>query len=151
MKTQHHVLYQSSRTKFNLSVGACNSWPLELQYLSVPTELPARHSCQAVHMYWLWWDNLIKIRNLTSKSSSSPVYAQNTWLDWVQLKLETLKSQGLENITRGIRKSTHPKVFFSILLKYNMPLETGPGIDIEWLKISKDWISRQAILFSLNI
>jgi len=42
----------------------------------------------------------------------------------LQLKLETSKSQGLAHITRGIRKSTHPKVVFSMLLKYNMPLET---------------------------
>jgi len=41
----------------------------------------------------------------------------------IQLKLETSKSQGLAKITRSIRKSTHPKGVFSMLLKYNMPLE----------------------------
>jgi len=39
----------------------------------------------------------------------------------IQLKLETSKSQGLAKITRSIRKSTHPKMVFSMLLKYNMP------------------------------
>ena len=40
----------------------------------------------------------------------------------IQLKLETLKSQGLANITRGIRKWTHPKVL--PVIKYNKPKET---------------------------
>jgi len=39
----------------------------------------------------------------------------------IQLNLETSKSLGPANITRGIQKSTHQKVFFSMisLLKYN--------------------------------
>ena len=54
-----------------------------------------------------------------------PIFSGNSsFVSYIQLKLETSKSQGLANITRGIRKSTHPKVVFSMLLKYNMPLET---------------------------
>jgi len=40
----------------------------------------------------------------------------------IQLNLETSKSLGPANLTRGIRKSTHQKVVFTMisLLKYNM-------------------------------
>ena len=67
---------------------------------------------------WFLFSNILYVHGLNNLSKCYYIMLESIIYD-IQLKLETSKSQGLANITRGIRKSTDPKVL--PVIKYNMP------------------------------